>query len=230
MRRARRRLGEWFTARATAFQGELERALADCRSVLDVGCGSQSPLRLLANRPPRLVGVDGFEPAIEQSRAAGIHDEYRCLRLGEIGRSFASRSFDAVVLIDVVEHFEKAEGEALLDASEAIASKRVVVFTPNGFLPQGEHYGNPYQRHRSGRTAPELRARGYSVLGINGWRPLRGDLAAVRFRPRRLWEAISLLTVDYCRDRPELAFQLLGVLDRASGASDRPTMASFNSA
>jgi SAM-dependent methyltransferase len=187
----------------------LERALEGCDSVLDVGCGTDSPIGRLQRKPARAVGVDGHAPAIEASRRAGIHAEYHCMPVLDVGTRFAPHSFDAVLASDLIEHLEKPDGERLLDLMESLARRRVIVFTPNGFLPQGEVDGNPYQVHRSGWTVGEMRARGYRVFGINGWRPLRGELAAIRWKPRWFWERLSLLSQDWTTEDPTHAFQIL---------------------
>lgn len=197
------------------FDTELSRAVgSDCESLLDVGCGFNSPVQRLAPRPQKLVGVDGFAEVIEQSRAKGIHDDYRNMSILEIGTAFAPGSFDVVLACDVIEHLTKEDGFKLLEQMEKIARKRTIIFTPNGFLPQGEEFGNPYQRHISGWTADEMTARGYQVVGINGLRPLRGEMAQVRWRPHRLWLIVSLLTQLFTRDRPAWAFQILCVKEK----------------
>ena len=83
--------------------------------------------------------------------------------------------------------------------------------TPNGFLPQSSYDGNDYQIHRSGWSVEEMQERGYEVFGINGWKPLRGERALMRWRPRLLWEPISFLTQPLVASRPQRAFQLLCV-------------------
>ena len=98
-------------------------------------------------------------------------------------------------------------------AMEAVARRRVIVFTPNGFLPQDAFDGNPYQVHRSGWTVQEMRSRGYEVRGIHGWRPLRGERAAVRWPPRPFWGRLSLHTQRLFLERPHHAFQLLCTKD-----------------
>ena len=74
----------------------------------------------------------------------------------ELG-SFDSCSFDCVTALDVIEHIKKAEGLRLLEDMERIAKKRIVVFTPNGFLPQSVHNNNPLQIHKSGWKVKEMR-------------------------------------------------------------------------
>jgi hypothetical protein len=108
---------------------------------------------------------------------------------------------------------EKEDGRRLLERMAGLARRRIIVFTPNGFLPQGEVDGNPYQVHRSGWDIDEMQALGYRVIGINGWKPLRGELAALRWRPHRLWERVSLLSQRWTTTDPRQAFQILCVKD-----------------
>lgn len=197
----------------------LDRALEGCDSMLDVGCGADSPLGRLRRRPRRVVGVDAYQSSIARSRAAGIHDEVHCMDVLEVGARFPPRSFDAVFAGDLLEHLEKADGRRLLDVLERLARRRVVVFTPNGFLAQGALEGNPYQVHRSGWEIGEMRSRGYRITGIQGWKPLRGEGAAIRWHPTRFWEHVSLLSQAFTTRDPRHAFQILCVLD-VEGARD----------
>jgi SAM-dependent methyltransferase len=182
-----------------------------CASLLDVGCGERSPIHRYSAKFPLSVGVDSHAPSIEASRAAGIHKEYVQCDLHELAARFAPQSFDCVIALDVVEHFDKDEGRAFLDALERIARKKVVVFTPNGLVAQPATPDNPHQLHRSGWSAAEMRARGYDVVGIGGWRPLRGAYALPRFRPHWLTARIARLTERWFESRPEGAFQILCV-------------------
>jgi SAM-dependent methyltransferase len=196
------------------FRRTLREALVGtCESVLDVGCGFNSPLRGFSHLIPRTVGVDGYDQAIERSRAAGIHREYHRMDLLEVGRHFAPKSFDGVVAIDVIEHFDKPDGYRLLEMLEGLARKRVIIFTPNGFLPQDEWDGNVHQVHRSGWEVYDFELRGYRVIGMSGWKPLRGDYALPRIRPYRLGGFVSRLTEPFATRFPRHAFQLLAIRD-----------------
>ena len=53
------------------YQVELTRALVGYgESMLDVGCGANSPMRVCADAIPRRVGVDSYAPSIARSRVA----------------------------------------------------------------------------------------------------------------------------------------------------------------
>jgi SAM-dependent methyltransferase len=198
-----RRLFEPFS-----YFAELERAVGDAETVLDVGCGYPSPIKHF-RRKRRAVGVDAFEASIEKSRAEGIHDDYLKADVLEIGGKFDDRSFECVLAADVIEHLTKEDGARLLSMMEKIARRRVVVFTPNGFLHQGEAGGNPWQVHKSGWTPEEMRMRGYKVVGINGLKSLRGEFAVVKYRPEFLWQIVSDLTQILLKRFPKSAFQIL---------------------
>ena len=94
----------------------LRRELDGLGSVLDVGCGSDSPLQFV-HKVGRKVGVDAFAPSIEASRARGLHDDYLQLELESL--AVEPKSYDAVVLLDLIEHFEKDAGLAFLGKLEA---------------------------------------------------------------------------------------------------------------
>lgn len=191
--------------------GALDQALLGCNTLLDVGCGSSSPVRLLKRRPERITGLDAFAPSVEKSKALGIHDDYMVAPIAKLGVAFPPKHFDAVVALDVLEHLRKPEGLKLLTDMERLARKRVVVFTTNGFVPQPAHSGNPFQEHVSGWSVEEFQALGFVTFGINGWKPLRGPMALPKLWPGPFWSRVSLLTQPFVVRRPSQAFQLLAV-------------------
>lgn len=196
------------------FHRTLKEALVGtCDSVLDIGCGSRSPLHSFSKLIPRTVGIDGHAASIERSRAAGIHSEYHQMELMDAGHRFGPKSFDAVVALDVIEHFEKQDGFRLLEMMESLARKRVIIFTPNGFLPQDEWDSNVHQVHRSGWEVYDFELRGYRVFGMSGWKPLRGDYALPRIRPFKIGSRLSILTEPFATRFPRHAFQLLAIRD-----------------
>lgn len=188
----------------------LHRALRGCDSVLDVGCGGRSNLNLLGAR--RLVGVDGWAPSVEQARAHRTHDEVVLGDVRELDRLFSPGQFDACVALDVIEHLSKEDGLKLAAAMERVARKSVVLLTPKGFLPQHHTEQADLQVHLSGWEPAEMRALGFQVLGMLGPKALRGEYHVIKFRPRPLWAAVSLLgQLLWCRWRPDSAAAILCV-------------------
>ncbi len=201
------------------YAAELEKAVGDCKTLLDVGCGSNSPIKPFSGRL-RSAGVDAFKPSVEKSKREKIHGRYYVMDILRIGDKFKPGSFDCVLASDVIEHLTREDGCRLLAMMERIARRKVIIFTPNGFMPQGEFEENPWQVHKSGWTVNEMRKRGYKVVGINGFKPLRmggrkgtfgEEFTSIRLRPRYFWLAVSDLTQVWLRSHPEHAFQILCV-------------------
>lgn len=190
----------------------LEREIVGhCDTVLDVGCGRSSPVGAFSSRLTRVVGVDRHVPYLEESRAAGIHHDYCESDVLEIGERFEPGSFDCVVALDLIEHLPREDGLRLIAAMERIARKKVIIFTPTGFLEQRAYDDNSLQEHLSGWEPAEMRAMGYRVTGVTGWRPLRGERGKLRMRPAWIWRAVSLASRQLTKSRPEHAFQMLCV-------------------
>jgi len=178
----------------------------DALTVLDVGCGRGRPMAFL-NRRHRFfaVGIDIFRPYLLEAEALAAYDalvqgDVRCL-------PFRPCSFDIVLLIEILEHLETAEGLAVIKVMEQIARRQVLISTPVGQHEQHEYDRNPSQEHRHIWEPRELRALGYRIYG-HGVRNL-GGLSGVQSplpRPLRplmdfLWVAAGPLT----HFRPEWA-------------------------
>lgn len=74
--------------------------------------------------------------------------------------------FGMIILGDVIEHFEKEAGQAILGQVEQRLTPGGIVFvsTPDGDMPQGAAHGNPYESHRSGWREVDFAVRGYRIL------------------------------------------------------------------
>ena len=141
----------------------LVRSLGEYQTLLDVGCGCKSPLRLFPHQDKFTVGIDAFEPYLEQSQAKRIHNQYYLMDIRKM--DILPKTFDVVMCFDVLEHLTKEEGEKLIADMELIAIKRVLIFTPVGFLKQDMIDDNPGQIHKSGWAVSEMRKKGYKVIG-----------------------------------------------------------------
>lgn len=203
----------------------LEKELRGCESVLDVGCGVNSPLAKIKRRF-YLEGIDlvpfkgknkiynkkmiGRKIPMEEYRIK-IHDKYTRGNVLNIEKFYKNKSFDAVVLIGLMEHLRRSQGKVLLDKLEKIAKNKVIICTPNGFVPQDPHSGNIYQEHISGWFVKDFRIRGYSVYGIRGFKFIRGEFAAIKYKPWYIWLYLSYLSEYITIHIPQLAFELMAV-------------------
>jgi len=196
----------FYTYGIKLLEGEI---LDDCESLLDIGCGSHSPISKFSKRINYSVGIDAFEPAINESKQQKIHDEYYLMDWKKITEKFQEKSFDCVCALDFIEHLPKEEGYQLIEIMERMAKKKVIISTPNGFLPQGIYYNNLLQVHRSGWDVDEMRRRGYHVIGIEGYKHLKGEVGKIRWRPRIFWSKIALWSQPIIKNRPHSAFAIL---------------------
>jgi len=74
-------------------------------------------------------------------------------------------NYDVIVLIDVIEHFEKEEGIKLIEDLFKKTNKAVIIGTPLKFSPQKAAYGNIYETHKSLWTMEEFISMGFKKLG-----------------------------------------------------------------
>jgi SAM-dependent methyltransferase len=196
----------------------LKRELADCASVLDIGCGKDSPIQEC--RVARSVGVDLFDAYLEESKRKHLHTEYVKADIRTV--EFPPKSFDCVMCLEVLEHLTKEEGLALLARMEKWARKKIVLTTPNTFVWQDEVDDNPLQTHQSGWTAGELTHLGFRVRGLKGWRVLRGYRGSLKYRPMFFWAKLSHISQKFVYFVPSLAFQLLVVKDLDGKPAAKP--------
>lgn len=180
--------------------------LSGLNTILDVGCGSSSPLRFKKNA--HKVGIDICEKELLKSKNSHTHNEYRVMNALDIDTNFPPKSFDAVVALDVIEHFTKKEGLALIKKMERIARKKVIIFTPNGFVQQHADE-NRFQEHKSGWMVEDFKKLNYNVIGVNGLKSFRTELSKFRCGPYYFWLFISDATQAVTKHIPSCAFQLL---------------------
>lgn len=190
----------------------IERLLKDCSSVLDVGCGADSPLRRV-KKTFKSEGVDLFKKSIEKSKKQGIHDSYKLCDIRKLGKVYKNKSFDGVVALDVIEHLEKKESMKLIKNMEKIARKKVILLTPNGFYHQDAYDSNPYQVHVSEWKLEDLKKLGYKVYGLRGLKYLRGEYATIKYKPWFFWGLVVFLSELPLFFFPKASYHLFAVKD-----------------
>ena len=195
------------------------------RQVLDVGCGVNSPLEKI-DRSFYLEGIDlipvkdkikGRNKSLKSKNAHmeefenKIHDKYVRGDILHIEKYYKSKTFDAVVFFGVLEHLKRSEGKIFLEKMESIARKKVILTTPNGFIPQDPYAGNPYQEHVSGWFVKDFKIRKYKPYGLRGFKFIRGEFAAIKYKPWYLWLYFSYLSEFLTIKIPSFGFELMAV-------------------
>ncbi len=170
---------------------ELRRLLQGCSHVLDVGCGYLSPLRFLGLE--HSVGIDGYAPDLEKAKNRQTHKEFVLGDIRELPQKFKSKQFDACVALDVIEHLPKEDGYKLIESMQAVAKRRIIFLTPNGFLPQRSQERDDLQQHLSGWSADEMAKLGFEVVGMLGPKSYRGEFHRLKKTPRLFWAVMSLI-------------------------------------
>lgn len=196
----------------------LRRDLTNIGSVLDLGCGPRSPIKDIAVGG-RTVGVEAFNKYAEIARIEQTHDEI--IQSNFLDLNFQPKSFDAVVLLDVIEHLSESEARQVISKAEGWAVKLVVISSPNGFIPQRALDGNPLQQHLSGWKVDEMRRLGFRCRGLAGPKCLRQEvdgetmgedlLVTMRFRPRWLWFLVAALFQPFTYLIPRTAFSVYSI-------------------
>lgn len=194
------------------FNARLGREIEDCNSVLDLGCGWKIQPCLKSKYS---VGVDAYQASIDRAKDVGIHNKLYCIDILKAHDMFKPKSFDCVMALDVIEHFIKEDGRSLLKIMETLAVKKIIIFTNNGFLSQGEYDNNPLQTHLSGWDVEEMKAQGFKVMGINGFKGIMKEEFQIRLRPVRIWQVIRDLSNIIVYKQPKLAYQILCVKELA---------------
>lgn len=195
----------------------LKKELADCETVLDLGCGADSPIKHCKNIKYS-VGVEAFLSNLEKSKQQKIHTEYVHKKIAEV--TFREKSFDAVILIEVLEHLPKEVGYEILKKMEKLAKKKIILTTPNGFVAQNEIDGNQWEKHISGWNYEEIKALGFAIKGLAGLKFLRQErpgklddnlLSSIRFRPKLFWFMLATLSQALTYHWPRLSFEFFCV-------------------
>lgn len=190
----------------------LKRDLADCKRILELGCGRNSPI-LKIGYGHKTDAVDIWQPYVELHTRQG--DYRKCEQADILEMQFADRlgKYDAVVICDVLEHLPKDRvySTGLLDKIEQVARKKVVLFTPNGFVENDEVDGDPYQAHVSAWWPQDYTSRGYKVVGSTGLRWLMGKASLPKYHPYQLFMILIILTQPLVFNHPKIAWHSYAV-------------------
>lgn len=110
-----------------------------------------------------LVGVEGFA-----GYRSPAWDLYNLIVVDSIENYLAraAETFDCILLNDVIEHFDKPAGLAVMNRARQLLAPGGSLFvgTPAWFFPQEAVYGNELERHRSAWSAADFSSLGFELL------------------------------------------------------------------
>jgi hypothetical protein len=158
------------------------------------------------------VGAEGYPPSFEEATRQRTHDRLVKCDVRSLSSQFKAGEFDACVALDVIEHLTKEDGLKLMADMERIARKKVIFFTPSGFLPQRHTSSDDLQEHLSGWEASEMERLGYRTTGALGSKSLRGEYHALKGRPAIFWGTVSFISqLAWIESHPAQAAAILCV-------------------
>lgn len=132
--------------------------LTEPKSILDIGCGfgkfgvlcyERLNLWYAKNYKNKNIAIDGIEGFPEY--ITPIHEfVYSNIYINDALTAMKNltKKYDLALLIDVLEHLPRAEGEKLLYECLKVC-KNIIVSTPKNIGDQGAEFGNEYEVHRA---------------------------------------------------------------------------------
>jgi len=164
--------------------------------VLDVGCGAGELVALLRETGDRdVVGIDVSPEQVALAQSRGLAGIEQADLVEYLGRHPAS--FDAIVAVDVLEHFDKADVLPVLDAILVglRPGGRLVARVPNAEGPFGARTRYADFTHGTAFTQRSIRqvlaASGFDTISVHPTEPVaHGLLSLIRLG---LWKVLALL-------------------------------------
>lgn len=188
----------------------LKRNILGQHKILELGAGRNSYVRQAVSSI-EITAIDLFEPSIQYAKENEIYDFYIKGDVNRLITIVPKKTFDSVVAFDLIEHLSKEDGLRLIENMIMVAKQKIIIYTPNGFLPQPAHDKNPFQEHISGWTYYEMKNLGFEVHGINGYKNLRKMFANPIIKPALLGNFISNISILFLKliKREDLSFSIL---------------------
>ncbi len=169
------------------------------KRILDVGCG-YGKWGFLANKhfwntkngnakeKPFVTGLDIYAPNLRSLAQYRIYDEL--VQGNAASLPIQDKSFDTVLAIEIIEHLKQDEGYRLLKELERVATKCIIISTPNKkCFRKGIEDANGFNAHETHVSAWKIKtfkALGYRCYGVG-----------VKLWPARFWGLTEFTYFSY---------------------------------
>jgi hypothetical protein len=124
--------------------------------------GTTGKLRDRSGWRRRIDGIEGF-PAYITPVHAYVYDKLLLTDALSALATIEPQTYDLVLAIDIVEHFEKDVGRRFLAECRRVSRNACLVSTPKEFIPQ-QVQANPLEDHRSHWSLAELEDGGFTTV------------------------------------------------------------------
>ena len=108
----------------------------------------------------RIDGIEGFAGYITPVHDYSYSNMIICDAIRAL-KNISSNSYDLVLAVDIIEHFDKVDALVFIDECQRVCSKGLLIATPREFIVQGVP-ANPLENHRSHWTEDDFRGFGFS--------------------------------------------------------------------
>lgn len=181
--------------------------------VLDLGCGTGVAGELLnPKKNHEFTGIDIYEPYLKVCRKRGYYKKLIKTDITKI--EIKEKTFDVVLLLQVIEHLEKRSAEEFINKAVKAAKQCVIVSVPNGHCYQKEYDGSVYHKHISAWVASDLQKLGFKVYG-QGLKLIYGSKSYGGGQNAKWWQKVAIFLVPIIfliiMIYPQIAAQLIGV-------------------
>jgi hypothetical protein len=189
------------------FTDFLTREIEGCKTVLNLACGNKMPCSQFCSYNCSVKGIELF------SAYSPFLKKFYEYTYSDIAKTnFKEKSFDAVLILNVLEYVTKGEGVEIIEKAEKWANKRIVLSVANGIRKPKNKDGN-LMGNRTLWDIHDLKAMGYTIYGLD-WKKMYYDAAFEKMRamsfPSRIFSQItSDLSKEIIRHFPKNAPYLL---------------------
>lgn len=146
----------------------IKEATDNGESLLDLCCGIGLGLNNLNTQD--VTAVDIYQKYLDEVKHRCGHAKTVCSPALDYIKEQKDKSVDVISFIDAVEHMTKEDGLECIKHCKRVAKKKVLLFTPEGYLKNDPHNawdiegGDEFQKHKSGWTIDEIKDLGFTLL------------------------------------------------------------------